>query len=216
MAKAVASRKAGRRARVAPEQVREQILEVFSRKAQAVGLRAVMMGELATELRVSASTLYKQFPSKEALTLACVDRWADDFAAAAAAADNAGNARDGFEQFMHWLDAWADAHAALSPVFARDLESDYPAAYQRFRAIVNQRKQMGAALLRPLLKPELDERVAFAVLDLILTTVLRPEFADRLRISRHAAIRTAVSIWAGGAVNRRGKLRSLRGGGRGG
>ena len=72
MAKAAVSRKAGRRARVAPEQVREQILDVFSRKAQAVGLRAVMMGELATELRVSASTLYKQFPSKEALTLACV------------------------------------------------------------------------------------------------------------------------------------------------
>jgi hypothetical protein len=92
----------------------------------------------------------------------------------------------------------------------RDLESDYPAAFKRFRAVVNQRKRQGAALLRPQLKPELDDRVALAVLDLILTTVLRPEFADRLRISRHEAIRTAVAIWAGGALDRRGQLRALR------
>jgi AcrR family transcriptional regulator len=175
-----------------------------------------MMGELATELRISASTLYKQFPSKEALALACVERWADEFAAATAAGDNPEDKRDGFAQFMHWVDAWADAHAALSPAFAHDLESDYPAAYRRFRAIVQQHKQRGASLLRPVLKPDIDARVALAVLDLILTTVLRPEFADRLRISRHAAIRSAVSIWAGGAVSRRGKLRSLEGGSRGG
>jgi AcrR family transcriptional regulator len=207
--------KASRRPRVAPEQIRQQILDAFSAKAKAVGIRAVMMGELAGELRISASTLYKQFPSKEALTVACVERWADELAAAQAVTDTLDDERDGFERFMHWVDAWADAHAALSPAFARDLESDYPAAHRRYREIVRQRKQSGAALLRPVLKPELEERVAFAVLDLILTTVVRPEFADRLRISRQVAIRTAVSIWAGGAVNRRGKLRSIRGGGKG-
>lgn len=207
----VASRRAGPRTRVAPEQIRQQILDAFSVRAKATGIRSVMIGELVSELRISASTLYKQFPSKEALTLACVERWADEFAAAAAFADNPSAKRDSFEQFMHWLDAWADAHAELSPAFARDLQSDYPAAWQRFREIVNKRKQSGAELLRPVLKSELDERVAFAVLDLILNTVLRPEFADRLRISRHAAIRSAVSIWAGGAVDRRGRLRSLRG-----
>lgn len=199
-----------RRPRVAPEQVLEQIVDAFAAKAKAVGLRGAMMGEIATELRISASTLYKHFPSKEALTLASVERWADAFAAAHAAADNSQPGREPFDQFMHWVDAWADAHSALSPAFVRDLESDYPAAFQRFRAIIDQRKQQGAALLRPQLKPDLDERVALAVLDLILTTVVRPEFADRLRISRHDAIRTAVSIWAGGALDRRAKLRSLR------
>jgi AcrR family transcriptional regulator len=209
------SRKGSRRARVAPEQIRHQIVDAFSAKAKSIGIRGVMMGELAAELRISASTLYKQFASKEALTLACVERWADELAAAEAVADNPHAKRDAFEQFMHWVDAWADAHGALSPAFARDLKSDYPAAWQRFGEIVQARKQSGAAMLRPVLKPELDERVAFAVLDMILKMVLRPEFADRLRISRHVAIRTAVSIWAGGAVNRRGKLKSLRGGNKG-
>jgi AcrR family transcriptional regulator len=206
-----AGRKPARRTRVDPEHVRAQILDAFSARAKAVGIRSVMMAELATELRISASTLYKHFPSKDALTLACVDRWALELAADEATEPAPGQKRDGFEQFMHWVDAWADANAALSPAFARDLQTDYPAAYRRYRAVIQERKRRGAALLRPVLKPELDPRVALAVLDLILTTVLRPEFADRLRISRHAAIRSAVAIWAGGAVNRRGTLRALRG-----
>jgi AcrR family transcriptional regulator len=183
----------------------------FATRAKTVGLRAVMMGEIATELRISASTLYKHFVSKEALTLACVERWADELAAAHAAADHPRHKREPYQQFVHWIDAWADAHAALSPAFVRDLESDYPVAFRRFRAVIDQRKQQGAALLRPELKPELDERVTLAVLDLILTAVVRPEFADRLRISRHEAIRTAVSIWAGGALDRHGKLLAMQG-----
>jgi len=200
----------GRRARGAPAQVRAQILDAFSTRAKVVGIRGVMMGELAAELRVSASTLYKHFPSKEELTLACVERWAHDLAAAEAAIDNPGSCRDAFEQFMHWVDAWADANASLSPAFARDLEVDYPVAWQRFREVLQQRRKRGSELLRPVLKPEIDARVALAVLNLILNTVLTPEFSDRLRISRHEAIRSAVSIWAGGAVNRRGRLKSLR------
>jgi hypothetical protein len=46
---------------------------------------------------------------------------------------------------------------------------------------------------------------------MLLDEVLRPEFADRLRISRHDAIRSAMTIWAAGAVDRRGKLRAIAG-----
>jgi len=204
---AVRGAKPARRARVAPEETRQQIVDAFSSKAKALGLRGVMMGEIATELRISASTLYKHFPSKEVLTLACVERWAEELAATSAVG---ARQEPPFEQFMRWLDAWADAQAALSPAFVRDLETDYPAAFRRFRAVIDQRKQQGARLLRPQLKPELDERMAFAVLDMILSAAARPELADRLRISRHEAMRTAVTIWASGALDRRGKLRSMK------
>jgi AcrR family transcriptional regulator len=192
--------------------VRQQILDSFSARAKLLGIRGVMMVELATELRMSAATLYKRFPSKEALAMACVERWANDLGAAEAAKKDPKAPRGGFEQFMHWIDAWTEANAALSPVFRRDLETDYPAVWQRYRAVVTDRKKRGAALLRPLLKRELNKDVALAVLDLIFSAVLVPEFADRLRVSRHDAIRTAVSIWAGGALERRGKLRAIRGG----
>ena len=57
------------------ERVRERILQAFSQKAMRTGLRSVVMGELASELRMSASTLYKYFSSKEELVLVLVERW---------------------------------------------------------------------------------------------------------------------------------------------
>jgi AcrR family transcriptional regulator len=216
MASNSAHRNTSKRTRAAAAQVSERILETFSAKAKRIGLRALTMTELAGELHMSAATLYRLYPSKEALALACVDRWADELGAAEAAQrdkrDPKAAMRDGFEQYMHWIDAWADANSSLSPVFARDLKSDYPAVWRRYREIVEERKRRGALLLRPLLKPSVDERVAFALLNTIFMTVLEPEFADRLHVSRREAIRSAVSIWAGGALTRQGKLRSLRGG----
>jgi AcrR family transcriptional regulator len=219
MASTSARRNTTKRARAAAAQVSERILETFSNKAKRIGLRALTMTELASELHMSAATLYRLYPSKEALALACVDRWADELGAADAAqrdrrerVNSKAVPRDGFERYMVWIEAWADANAALSPAFARDLKSDYPAVWQRYREIVEDRKRRGALLLRPLLKPSVDERVAFAVLNTIFMTVLEPDFADRLHVSRREAIRSAVSIWAGGALNRQANLRSLRGG----
>jgi len=200
----------GRRARVDPEQASARILDAFSAKAKHAGIRALIMTELATELRMSATTLYRLFPSKEALALACVERWADELGAAEAAKRDPGTKRGGYEQFMHWVEAWADANASISPTFTQDLKTDYPAAWRRYREIVDTRKQRGAALLRPLLKPGVDERVAFALLNTIFTTVLAPEFSNRLRLSRHEALRTAVSIWAGGALTQKAKPTKLQ------
>ena len=165
------------------------------------------MNELATELRMSVSTLYKLYPSKEALAAACVDRWVHELGASKISKPEGS---DGFDQFMLWIDAWADANASISPDFARDLRSDYPVVWRRYREVIDTQKRRGAALLRPLLKPEVDAGVAFALLDRIFAIVLQPEFADRLHISRREALRSAVTIWAGGALSRRGKLRSVR------
>ena len=214
------ARSATRRTRVDPEHVSAQILDAFTAKAKRIGLRALIMTELATELRMSASTLYKLYPSKESLALACVDRWADELAAAETARSDSRDRRDrsgthaGFEHFMLWVDAWADANAGLSPAFTRDLRTDYPAVWRRYRQVIDQRKGEGASMLRPLLKPEVDERVAFALLDRIFSIVLDPAFADRLRVSRREALRSAVTIWAGGALarsERSGKVVRLRG-----
>jgi AcrR family transcriptional regulator len=198
-----------RRARLSADQVRARILEAFSAKAKRYGLRALMMNELATELRMSATTLYKLYPSKEALALACVERWADELGAAEAAEQAKKQSRDGLEQYMHWIDAWAEANADLSPAFARDLRSDYPTVWKRYRDILESRKRRGANLLRPLLKPEIDARVALALLNTIFTTVLEPEFAERLHTSRRDALRTSIMIWAGGAIAHGTKLRSV-------
>lgn len=197
------ARTTARRPRFDPACVSAQILDTFSVKAKRMGLRGLLMTELASELRISATTLYKLYPSKEALACACVDRWADELAAAEAVRRNTREAksrRAGFDGFMRWVDAWVDANAPLSPAFTRDLQADYPAVWRRYREIIAVRKRSGAALLRPLLKPQVDDRVALALLDHIFTLVLDPEFADRLNVSRREALRSAVAIWAHGAL----------------
>lgn len=185
------------------EQLSAQILDTFSARAKRLGLRALHMGELASELHVSATTLYKLYPSKEALALACLQRWADELSAAEAVRQN--TKRSAFDQYMHWIDAWADANAAISPAFLRDLQSDYPAVWRRYRQVIADRKRHGMVLLRPLLRSDVNELVAFSLLNHIFGLVQDPEFADRLNVSRREALRGAVSIWAGGALLRAGK-----------
>lgn len=197
------------RSRVNSEQLSAQILDSFSARAKRLGLRALHMGELASELHMSATTLYRLYASKEALALACVERWADELGAAEAARENP--KRSPFDQYMHWIDAWADANAAISPAFLRDLQTDYPAVWKRYRQVLVDRKKQGMLLLRPLLRPDVDERVAFSLLNRIFSLVQDPDFADRLNVSRREALRGAVAIWAGGALTRGGKLRAING-----
>lgn len=205
-------RKTDSRVRSNPTQLRERILQTFSDKAKRFGIRPLLMTELATELRMSASTLYKLFPSKQALALACVERWADELGAAEAAKRDPSRSRDDFEQYLRWIDAWADANANLSPAFSRDLKIEYPEVWKRYSDVMEERKRRGAKLLRPMLRPDVDDRVAFALLNTIFATVLEPEFAERMQTSRKEALQSAISIWAGGALARRPKLRSVRGG----
>jgi AcrR family transcriptional regulator len=190
------------------EQLSAQILDSFSARAKRLGLRALHMGELASELHMSATTLYKLYPSKEALALACLQRWADELGAAEAAKQNP--KRSAFDQYMRWIDAWADANAAISPAFLRDLQSDYPAVWRRYRQVISERKRQGMVLLRPLLRPEVNDRVAFSLLNYIFSLVQDPDFADRLNVSRREALRGAVSIWAGGALMRGGKPKTSK------
>jgi AcrR family transcriptional regulator len=204
----MAARKTNRRARLDPEQLKQRILEAFSAKAKRHGLRSVMMAEFASELRMSATTLYKLYPSKEALALACVERWAKELAATDAAAPGP-HAPEGFAGFMRWVEAWAEANSRLSPAFRRELHSDYPAAWRRYRAVIQQLKEQGAARLQPALKPDVDARVALAILNTILEQVVEPEFAERLRLPRREAIRAALTIWAAGALDRRAKLHAV-------
>jgi AcrR family transcriptional regulator len=196
------------RSRVNVEQLSAQILDTFSARAKRLGLRALHMGELASELHMSATTLYRLYPSKESLAMACLQRWADELVAAEAAKQNA--KRSPFDQYMHWIDAWADANAAISPAFLRDLQSDYPAVWKRYSQVITERKRQGMQLLRPLLRPEVSERVAFSLLSHIFGLVQDPDFADRLNVSRREALRSAVSIWAAGALTRVGKKATPR------
>ena len=189
--------------------VRERILHEFSARATRSGIRSVVMSELASALRMSATTLYNHFPSKQDLVTALVERWAQDVAASEAALRELGSSRSAVDGMVHWADSWAANVSRYSPAFWEDLRRDHPAASEIFRRELRQWKEAGAGRLRPYLRTELHPEIALAVLDLILTHASDPRLSERVGTGRRQAIETAIQIWARGALQSPGKLTPL-------
>ena len=187
-----------------PARVRERILVAFSSRAKRAGIRAVVMGELASELRMSAMTLYKHFASKDELVSAMVDAWALELAAIEAL--DLGEIHDtesALERLLVWADAWTASLSNVSPAFFKDLSRDHPECWQRFQSQIEERKWAAAPLLRPFLRADLQPTVALIMLDHLVTWAADPRYAERLGVSRSEAVRTGVSIWGAGALVRR-------------
>jgi AcrR family transcriptional regulator len=181
-----------------PEETRERILWAFSERAKRSGIRAVVMGKLATRLRMSASTLYFHFGSKEDLVTAMVQRWSAELGAEESVIRDM--SKTPLERFLLWADAWSRRPAEYAPVFWRDLRHDYGAEWDRLQKDLRRRKAAGAARLLPELRADLHPGVALAVLDVILIRISDPRFRTRLGVSRREAVRTALTIWASGAL----------------
>jgi len=194
----------------AAEAVREKILTGFSSRARRSGIRGVLMGELATDLRMSAMTLYKHFSSKDELVTAMVDAWALELAAIDALDwDNVKSCASALEVLLAWADAWTESLASVSPAFFRDLRRDHPEAWERFNAVIDERKRVAGKHLRPYLREDLPQTAVFSMLDELVVRAADPRYADMLGLSRRETVRAALSIWGGGALRQRTKLRSV-------
>ncbi|MGD8859552.1 MAG: TetR/AcrR family transcriptional regulator [Myxococcales bacterium] len=191
--------------------MRERILLAFSERAKRSGLRGVVMSELAAELRMSPNTLYQHFRSKKDLVTVLVEHWAQEVGASDAAVAEIAATRGAVEGMTRWAEAWATSVARYSPAFWEDLRRDHPEAFGIFRRELKRRKELGAAQLRAQLLPDVHPDVALSILDLILTRVSDPRFSDELGTTRRESIRTAIGIWARGALQNRGELEVLSG-----
>jgi hypothetical protein len=113
------------------------------------------------------------------------------------------------ERLLDWADAWTASLANVSPAFFKDLHRDHPECWARFNAQIEERKMAAAPLLGPFLRPDLNPNVALLMLDHLVTQAADPRYAERLGVSRREAVRTAVSIWGGGALLHPPALRAV-------
>lgn len=182
-------------------EVRARILDGFSSWAYRDGIRAVMMGELATRLRMSAVTLYKYFASKDELVAATVEAWAQDLAAIDALDwKKVTNGKSALEMLSRWSDVWTSGIGGVNPLFFEDLRRDHPASWQRLRGLVAERKRESMPYLVSLLDPGVNPVAALRLLDRMVMAASDPRFARENGLSRREAVRTALSIWGGGAL----------------
>ena len=98
----------------------------------------------------------------------------------------------------------------MTPAFFSDLHRDYPAAWERFQARIDRAQDGGrevpgaATCATTCTRPPCS-----TILDNLAMQASDPRFVERLGISRREAVRTAVSVWGGGALLQRAKLRPL-------
>ena len=113
---------------------RERILAAFEERARKLGIRGVVMSELASELGISKKTLYQHFPSKEALVRAMIDvemermheRMHDRGDELEAMADSP----------KDLIKCWAEKileEQRFARIFWEELETDYPNAHEARR-----------------------------------------------------------------------------------
>ncbi len=173
----------------------------------------MVMGELARDLHMSPSTLYRLFPSKQELVLACVRRWAEDLAALDAIDPDPPPNGPGGDALLAWADVWAAAVSRYSTAWWDDLRRGHPEAWAIFEQEMRRHKAGGADLLRPHLRDDVHAETALAVLGLLLDKLTDPDFSEDLGITRSEAIQTAMSVWMNGALEphpRRKRQRSAQ------
>lgn len=198
------------RASAESPQVRERILQAFSAKARRAGIRSVLMGELASELHMSAMTLYKHFASKDDLVSAVVDAWALELAAIDPLESGKARSCDSaLDMLLEWADAWTASLSAVSPAFFEDLRRDHPEAWKRFQTQIRRRKRVAVERLTPFLREDVHPGAVLSMLDTLVMRSADPRFTERFGISRREAVRSALSVWGGGALKKRAKLRSI-------
>ena len=183
-----------------PDEARERVIKAFLGRARQVGIRSVVMGELANELRMSPSTLYRYFRSKGELVEACVERWAEDLAASTSIEKIPRGDSTPADLLGRWADSWSESVSRYSSAWWSDLRRGYPGAWNTFERTMRTQKRRGAAQLRPYLRKDVHAETALAVLELILDNISNPDLCERLGVTRREGIQSAIAVWSRGAL----------------
>ncbi len=182
----------------APKEPRERILDAFEERARKVGIRGVVMSELARELGISKKTLYQHFASKEALVRAMIDDMSGRLHERAneleAMADSPG------DLMRLWADEVLESEESYTPVFWQDLETEYPEAHAAMTRQLDEARERAKAQLTLHLRPDVTPEVALATYEAILSKATDPELCERLKMTRQESVMAALEIWARGAL----------------
>ncbi len=174
-----------------------RVLDAMESRLARSGIRAVVMSELARELGMSTRTLYRTFPSKDALVLAVVERWADQLADAQERRLHSDmSAEERIRTAVRFLD---DRRRRFCDAFWDDLRVDHPDAWHRYRSMVAAARRRSIEWTVPALHPGLDPVFARTLLTAMVERARQPETLAAAGMSREQALDAAVAIWSRGA-----------------
>ncbi len=177
---------------------RDRILEAFEERARKVGIRGVVMSELARELGISKKTLYQHFSSKEDLVSTMIDQLMGELHQLGDEISSEITCPKALAQ--RWAKVMLEGEEAYTKVFWEELERDYPEAYAAVQQQAELGRQRAMAQLAEHLRDDVSPELAIATFGFVLTGALDPDLCERLRMTREESVMAALEIWARGAL----------------
>jgi AcrR family transcriptional regulator len=183
----------------------ERILDEFTRRAGADGIRAVVMSELARDLGMSTKTLYQEFPNKESLVQAMVRAWIDqlrevqtDQQASKMTAEE--RLQQGSRELLEWRRTYSD-------VLWEDLRSDHPEAWALYLQSVRDTRLSAWTRIESAMREDVDHLLAWQLINAVVEHALSPEVRQKTGLDIGDSIDAAITIWARGALAPEGPAR---------
>jgi AcrR family transcriptional regulator len=171
----------------------ELILDAFARRAKRLGIRAIIIEDVARDLGMSKKTIYQYFRSKEEMVERLVQRWHKRL-------DTPIPDGDPVEIMRDWVVRWNDNNDRYSPAFWAELASDYPRLQQEYLEHVAAKKRLLGRRVNPRMKPGAKPRFAWECYSTLLDAARRPEFQEAVGMTKQEALMAALDLWIGGVL----------------
>lgn len=195
------------------ESLKTRIIAFASQQFLTHGYSHISTSELAEHLGISKSTLYKFFPSKEALLSAVIDdffRQIRQDIEHISEQDRPGSWK--LEQFLHCI----VQHMATVQAFAlQDIQRTMPTAYEQFEE--QRRQTMQSMLVRffeervaeGIFRHDLDQALVVQIMIVALQSLTNPEFLRHSPYSFEEVCRIVATLVLEGNLTEEGRSQAL-------
>ena len=192
--------------------MRERILEIAREKFFQFGFTRVTVDEIAHDLGVSKKTLYRHFPSKEALLREIMKQTTGEIEAGI---DRILNDRNSdFVEKLRGIWAWlASRLSKIGPAFQQDLQRHAPEVWKEVDQRRNQaiRRRFGTLFQKGVHSKAIRRDINAELLVLIYLTlvqrIINPETLSQLPLSMSQAFETIISVMFEGILTDRARRR---------
>lgn len=176
----------------------DRVLDALEARCAQVGVRGVVVSDLARELHMSTKTIYRIFASKDAMVVAMVRRWTGRVLAArtehaVAELDPAERVRSVVHELVRWRTRFSDD-------FWSELRSDHPEAYALYAEMARSVQQGVSEWLAGSVRPGVDPVFARELLGGAVRRALQPEVLAASGMTPAEAVDAAVDLWVRGAL----------------
>lgn len=174
----------------------DAVLDAVEVRFGSAGVRALVMADLARELGMSTKTLYRLFPSKEALVTAVVQRWSQRFLAAQAS--HLASTMTIHERIRTAAQALVAHRRRFSDDFWRELSEEHPDAWGLYTATMATARERSAARMASAERTGIEPALARAALTALVELAQTPEVLEASGLQPDAAIDQAVALFVRG------------------